>query len=121
MADNRAACTATTDAATIATGEVRLIDFDPSLQEHRDAFKALNEWWIKKWFKMEQSDTKALDNPEGILSNGGQIVLAETTSARDALPVFTGVCALYRAPAEHPYEYELAKMGVHPDMQRQGQ
>ena len=55
----------------------RIVEFDPSDRAHREAFRALNEWWIKKWFKIEPADTKALDNPEQILAGGGLIILAE--------------------------------------------
>lgn len=32
--------------------------------EFKSAFKALNEEWITKYFKMEESDFKALDHAE---------------------------------------------------------
>src|ERR1700756_1186388 len=40
---------------------VQIIDYTP---EHKCAFKQLNEEWIRQYFKMEESDYKALDHPD---------------------------------------------------------
>ena len=54
--------------------EVTLVSYNPDYQED---FKALNESWIKQYFVMEESDYKALDNPDDyIISPGGYIVMA---------------------------------------------
>lgn len=74
-------------------------------------FRALNEEWIKNYFEMEESDYKALDNPqEYILDNGGYIFIA----LLENIPV--GSCALIKMHNDN-YDYELAKMAVSPKAQ----
>lgn len=88
--------------------QVQLVDYTP---EYKAAFKALNEEWISRYFKMEDTDYKALDNPEEyIFKNGGQIVVALYKNE----PV--GVCALIRMN-DPDYDFELAKMAVSPAAQ----
>jgi GNAT superfamily N-acetyltransferase len=91
--------------------EVNIIAYTP---EYRTAFKALNEQWISANFKMEDSDYKALDNPDDyIISNGGYILVALYNHE----PV--GVCALIRMD-DPEYDYEMAKMAVSPAVQGKG-
>lgn len=81
--------------------EVKLI---PYTSEYRSAFKSLNEAWITKYWKMEGSDYRALDNPkETIIENGGYIVIA----VKDNQAV--GTCALICLGDN---TFELAKMAV---------
>ncbi len=88
-------------------GQVQIIDYTP---EHQQAFRALNEAWITKWFKMEEADYYALDDPEGyILKQGGYIKVAILNNQ----PV--GVCALIKMN-DPQYGFELAKMAVAADM-----
>jgi len=88
--------------------KVQIVDYDPKYQT---AFRALNEEWISAYFKMEETDYKALDNPDGyILQNGGCIIVALV----DNEPV--GVCALVRMN-DPEYDFELAKMAVSPKAQ----
>jgi len=85
--------------------KVQIVDYQP---QYSTAYKALNEEWISKYFKMEEADYKALENPdEYILNNGGYIYVA----LYDNQPI--GVCALIRRD-DPEYEYELAKMAVSP-------
>ncbi|WP_158796684.1 bifunctional helix-turn-helix transcriptional regulator/GNAT family N-acetyltransferase [Pedobacter sp. L105] len=87
---------------------VNTVAYQPKYQ---DAFKALNEEWISAYFKMEETDYKALDNPEGyILKNGGYILVALYHNE----PV--GVCALVKMN-DPDYDFELAKMAVSPKAQ----
>ncbi|MDT0607089.1 GNAT family N-acetyltransferase [Croceitalea rosinachiae] len=80
----------------------------------KDAFKALNQWWIEKYFKMEKMDYQSLDHPkEYILDKGGHILFALLNKE----PV--GVCALIPTSLQG-YDYELAKMGVSPKAQGKG-
>jgi DNA-binding MarR family transcriptional regulator/GNAT superfamily N-acetyltransferase len=89
-------------------GKVQIIDYTPKYQS---AFKALNEEWISTWFKMEATDYKSLDNPDGyILQKGGHIFVALYNDE----PV--GVCALIKMD-DPDYDYELAKMAVSPKAQ----
>lgn len=81
---------------------------------YKSAFKSLNEEWIVKYFKIEEMDRIALNNPkEYILDKGGYIAVA----LLDGEPV--GVCALLKS--YYPgFDYELAKMGVSPKAQGKG-
>lgn len=84
---------------------VKIVPFE---LKYATAFKAINQAWIEEYFKMEQSDFKALDNPkENIIAKGGYIAVA---LLKDEV---VGVCALIKM--NHPkFDYELAKMGVTP-------
>lgn len=84
---------------------VKIVPYEAA---YRKAFHDLNEAWISTYFKMEASDYKALDDPEGhILQKGGHIFVALYKDE----PV--GVVALI--PMKDPdYDYELAKMAVSP-------
>ena len=87
---------------------VTIVDYQPG---HQQAFRKLNEEWITRWFKMEEADYKALDNPKGyILDKGGYILVAlyENKPA--------GVCALIKMN-DPEYDFELAKMAVSPHAQ----
>jgi DNA-binding MarR family transcriptional regulator/GNAT superfamily N-acetyltransferase len=89
--------------------QVRIVDFKP---EHQPAFRALNEEWITKYFRMEKEDYKALDHPqEYILDKGGHIFMALYKGE----PV--GTCSLI--PMDDG-SYELAKMAVSPKTQGLG-
>ncbi|AWK06623.1 MarR family transcriptional regulator [Flavobacterium crocinum] len=88
--------------------DVEIVEYD---SQYREAFRALNVEWISKYFEMEESDYKALDNPEEyIIDKGGKILVAlyENEPA--------GVCALIKM--ENPdYDFEMAKMAVSPRAQ----
>ncbi len=88
--------------------EVEIVEYQEKYQE---AFKSLNEEWISKYFVIEDTDRKALDNPQSyILDNGGRIFVA----LYKGQPV--GVCSLIKMN-DPDYDYELAKMAVSPAMQ----
>lgn len=90
------------------SNNVKIVDYEPKYQR---AFKALNEEWISTYFKIEEADSKALDNAEGyILNKGGQILVALYNDE----PV--GVCALLKMN-DPDYDFELAKMAVSPKAQ----
>ncbi len=87
---------------------IEIINYQP---KYARAFKELNEAWINKYFTMEDSDRKMLDDPEGyIIDKGGAIVIA----LMDGKPV--GTCALIKMKEGI---YELAKMAVSPEAQGQ--
>ncbi|MDR2954876.1 MAG: GNAT family N-acetyltransferase [Prevotella sp.] len=87
---------------------VQIVDYEPKYQK---SFRDLNEGWITTYFKMEEADYKALDNPEEyILNRGGYIFVALYKDE----PL--GVCALLKMNDEL-YDYELAKMAVSPKAQ----
>ena len=88
--------------------EVKIVAYEPKYQ---NAFKALNEEWISKYFEMEETDYKALDNPnEYILDKGGKILVALYQNE----PV--GVCALIKMQ-DGVFDFEMAKMAVSPKAQ----
>lgn len=87
---------------------VTIVEYTPKYEE---AFKRLNEEWISAYFKMEESDHKALDHAqEYILDKGGHILVA----LYNGEPL--GVCALIKMD-DPEYDYELAKMAVSPKAQ----
>ena len=87
---------------------IEIVQYRP---EYAHAFRELNLEWITTYFKVEEADRVALDDPEGyIIRNGGFIFVALYKKQ----PV--GVCALINTPGRD-YQYELAKMAVSPRMQ----
>jgi GNAT superfamily N-acetyltransferase len=85
--------------------EITIVAYHPNYRSH---FKSLNKEWIDVYFKMEESDNKALDHPEEyILNPGGHILVA----IHKETPV--GVCALIKMDAPE-FDFELAKMAVAP-------
>lgn len=96
---------------TRESSKIIIVDYLP---EHKTAFQELNEEWITKYFKLEDADRKALDNPkEYILDNGGEILVAIQGG------VILGVCALLKMQGKK-YDYELAKMAVSPKSHGKG-
>ncbi len=90
------------------SNKVQIVPYEP---QYAQAFKALNEEWISKYFVMEEADYKALDNADSyIINNGGHILVALYNNE----PV--GVCALLKMN-DPDYDYELAKMAVSPKAQ----
>ncbi len=88
--------------------KVRIVPYEAKYQE---AFRALNVEWISTYFEMEETDYKALDNPDTyILNKGGKILIALYNDK----PM--GVCALIKMEDE-VYDFELAKMAVSPKAQ----
>lgn len=88
--------------------DVQIVSYKPKYQL---AFKSLNEEWISKYFVMEKTDYKSLDDPKGyILDKGGKIFVALYNDE----PV--GVCALIKMD-DPDYDFELAKMAVSPAVQ----
>lgn len=80
---------------------MEIVDYRP---EHAEAFKALNEAWIGKYFVIEPKDREVLDDPDGqILAKGGRIFMA--LEAGEAVG-----CAALLKMADGGYE--VAKMTV---------
>lgn len=85
---------------------VKIIDYAP---QHSRYFKELNEEWIKRYFMLEPTDSKVLENPQDyILDPGGHILMA---SYKEEI---VGTCALIKMDNS---SYELAKMAVAPAAQ----
>lgn len=86
----------------------------PYQPEHAVAFKALNEAWITRYFRMEETDERSLGDPQGyILEKGGHILMVMQGDRA------IGTCALIAMP-DSPYDYELAKMAISPEVQGLG-
>jgi N-acetylglutamate synthase-like GNAT family acetyltransferase len=81
----------------------QIIDFQ--YDSHAKAFKQLNYEWIQKYFKLEESDHKALNHPERIITDGGFIFMAMYENE------IVGTVALVKMNED---TYELAKMAVAP-------
>ena len=88
---------------------VVVVPFQPALA---GSFAALNREWIEKFFRIEESDSKVLDDPaQAIIAPGGQIFFALDGNE----PV--GTAAALRVSASI---FELAKMAVRPSHQGRG-
>jgi GNAT superfamily N-acetyltransferase len=92
------------------TVTIRIVEFAPA---YAAAFKSLNEEWIRKYFRIEQADSIALDNPQSYIIDGGGCILF---ALHNGEPV--GTCALIRM--KDGTGFELAKMAVSPAMQGKG-
>src|SRR5512146_1968004 len=68
-----------------------------------DAFRRLNEEWIKEYFSLEEKDSKMLMHPNLTIDAGGQILFA----VRDGEPI--ACCALI---AMGDGCFEVSKMAV---------
>lgn len=94
--------------------EMEAIKIIPFTLEYATAYKELNLEWIVKYFKVEQTDTDQLDNPEKyILSKGGQIFMAIYKGE------VLGTCAM-KPVEDYDDMYELAKMAVSPKARGMG-
>jgi putative acetyltransferase len=77
-------------------------------RSHLEAFIALNEAWISRYFKLEEADARLAKNPGQVIDEGGYIFsLIENERV-------IGVCALFRETAE---VFQLARMAVDPEFQ----
>jgi len=88
--------------------DIQLI-FRSTFMTYEREFRQLNEVWISKYFRLEDSDKLILSNPQKyILDKGGNVFLA----LQDGRMV--GCCALL---VHDIYTCELAKMVVDPSVQ----
>lgn len=86
-----------------------IIDFE---DKYRADFQRLNEQWLLKYFgTIEQSDRDILTNPQKILDQAGEIFFALNKET------ITGTFCLIRHNNE---TLELAKLAVHEDFHHQG-
>jgi len=87
---------------------LEIVPYDP---KYKTAFKEVNIWWVKQYFKVEPIDLEYLNDPEGkIINKGGFIYFA----LLDNQPV--GACALVKMDKEGTV-FELSKMGILPAAQ----
>ena len=95
--------------------EVQIVDYEVRFASH---FASLNYQWITEYFRVEEEDRKALDDPEGYaIRPGGNIFFL----LEDKIPVGT-VAMVPITPSEERQElcFELAKMAVRPDCRGKG-
>ena len=80
---------------------MEIVEFEP---RHAQAFQALNEAWIAKYFVIEPKDREVLGDPQGkIIDKGGRVFMA----LKEGEPV--GCAALLKMDDGG---YEVAKMTV---------
>jgi DNA-binding MarR family transcriptional regulator/N-acetylglutamate synthase-like GNAT family acetyltransferase len=85
---------------------VEIIAFAP---EHREAFRRLNEEWLKEHFTIEEDDVRLLRHPEEeIIGPGGAVFFARLEGE------IVGTAALLKRDDK---TYEIAKMAVTPSAQ----
>jgi putative acetyltransferase len=90
-------------------GELVLRTFQPG---DEIAFRQLNEAWIRRYFRLEESDLQVLLDPRRqILDRGGEICLAVLAGQT------VGCCALLPIG---PHEFELVKMAVSEELRGHG-
>ncbi|HEY6468100.1 MAG TPA: GNAT family N-acetyltransferase [Candidatus Acidoferrales bacterium] len=90
---------------------VKIRSFEPGTSD-AEAFRSLNEEWIRRFFAMEARDFEILRDPESsILKHGGHIYMA-----------YLGTEAVGCVALESMGErvYELCKMAVKPNLRGQG-
>ncbi len=92
-------------------GKITIVNYTPT---YAKAFKSLNEEWISRYFTMEESDYRSLNDPDGYIINKGGFILMALYNDE---PV--GTCALIKMH-HNKYNYELAKMAVSPSVQGKG-
>ena len=84
-----------------ALKEVEILSYNKNLNKY---FKELNYEWLQKYFEVEETDDKILNNPEKeIIKKGGEIFFARINGE------IVGTCAAIRIDKD---TYELAKMAV---------
>lgn len=85
-----------------------------------EAFRTLNEAWIRRLFTLEDADRAILGDPVGrIVEPGGAVLVARLRDGSHATAADTVVGCIGLMPTE-PGEYELVKMAVAPEHQGHG-
>lgn len=98
--------------ALMLTAVDQQLQIIPYESAHREAFKQLNQAWITRYFRLEEADNRALNDPEGyILKKGGYIFMALWEGE------IVGACALMKV---NQRVFELAKMAVTDKIQGKG-
>ncbi len=92
-----------------ARTRLQILDYRPAYKKH---FKSLNEQWLSRYFSIEESDARVLNDPNRrILKKGGHILFAVLDGE------VVGTCALLRHKEDL---YELGKMAVAPSARCRG-
>lgn len=94
---------------TTVDQQLKIVPYEAA---HREAFRQLNQAWITRYFRLEEADNRALNDPEGyIINKGGYIFMALWEG------VVVGTCALIKIDES---VFELAKMAVTDTVQGKG-
>ena len=95
--------------------EVQIVDYEVRFASY---FASLNYQWITEYFRVEEEDRKALDDPEGYaIKPGGNIFFL----LEDETPVGTvAMVPITRSEEQQELCFELAKMAVRPDCRGKG-
>ena len=95
--------------------EVQIVDYEVRFASY---FASLNYQWITEYFRVEEEDRKALDDPEAYaIEPGGNIFFL----LEDEIPVGTvAMVPITRSEEEQELCFELAKMAVRPDCRGKG-
>ena len=95
--------------------EVQIVDYEVRFASY---FASLNYQWITEYFRVEEEDRKALDDPEGYaIKPGGNIFFL----LEDETPVGTvAMVPITRSEDREELCFELAKMAVRPDCRGKG-
>ena len=95
--------------------EVQIVDYEARFACH---FASLNYQWITEYFRVEEEDRKALDDPEAYaIKPGGNIFFL----LEDETPVGTvAMVPITRSEERQELCFELAKMAVRPDCRGKG-
>jgi len=93
---------------------IQIVNYQPQFAPY---FRSINEAWISAYFKMEEADYKALDNPQTYILDKGGCILFALDNQTPQIPI--GTCALIKMD-DPDYDYELAKMGVIPSHHGKG-
>jgi len=89
--------------------KVAIVSF---MEKYSEAFKELNLLWISEYFDVEDEDIRSLNHPKDyFLDKGGEIFFAKFNDK------IIGTVAIAHSSEEI---YELAKMTVHKNYQKQG-
>lgn len=89
--------------------DVTVVEYEP---KYRPVFRELNYAWINRYFKVEEADRRALDNPEEYILNKGGYIFIALYKGKAA-----GTCALIKTEEG---VMELAKMAVADEAQGKG-
>ncbi|MBQ7422496.1 MAG: GNAT family N-acetyltransferase [Prevotella sp.] len=102
------------------TDDIQIVDFDDTC--HHDAFRRLNERWIRDLFGVvEEADYYEFDHPmENIIDKGGYIFIA--TYRGEPVGTFAMMKSKNCLPSAEnhyrpPYDFELVKFAVDPGVQ----
>jgi ribosomal protein S18 acetylase RimI-like enzyme len=92
--------------------KLRITDYDACEPLHKERFASLNREWLERYFRVEDHDQPAFDDPEGtVLDEGGVILMVQAESD------IVGTGSLFKLEEA---TFEIAKMAVTAGWQGRG-